>query len=291
MGDREEGEDPRLSEHRRFYAQSMASASRSDDSRIEQAFLQVHREDFMPPGPWRIVIGRVSVETPSADPVYLCQNALVALDADKGINNGEPILHAAWLGALDVHPGERICHIGAGTGYYSALLAHLVGPDGHVVAYEVEEALARTARANLSAWPQVEVRHADATGATLETADIIYVNAGVAIVPLTWLHALSDRGRLLFPWRPAESVGLALLVSRRGKGFAAKPLMPSWFIPCVGASDTAECRKAPSSEEAWATRSVWPSSLRPPDDTATAIYPDLWFSSAAIDELSPSTGS
>ncbi|MEM1050020.1 MAG: methyltransferase domain-containing protein [Pseudomonadota bacterium] len=262
----------------------MASASRSDDPRIEQAFLQVHREDFMPPGPWRIVIGRVSVETPSADPVYLCQNALVALDADKGINNGEPVLHAAWLGAVDVRPGERICHIGAGTGYYTALLAHLTGPDGHVVAYEVEETLARTAKVNLAAWPQVEVRHADATGAALETADIVYVNAGVAVVPLTWLNALSETGRLLFPWRPAESVGLALLVSRRGEGFAAKPLMPSWFIPCVGASDAADCRKTPTGEEAWATRSVWPLSVRSPDETATAVYSDLWFSSTEIDE-------
>lgn len=284
MGDREQGEDPRLSEHRRFFAQSMASASRSDDPRIEQAFLHVHREDFMPPGPWRIVIGRVSVETPSADPVYLCQNALVVLDGDKGINNGEPVLHAAWLGAVDAQPGERVCHIGAGTGYYTALLAHLVGPNGHVAAYEVEEDLARAAAVNLAAWSQVEVRHEDATAATLETADIVYVNAGVTALPLAWLKALSETGRLLFPWRPAESVGLALLVTRHGTGFAAKPLMPSWFIPCVGASNAAESLKTPTGEEAWATRSVWPSTIRQPDETATAIYPDLWFSSDKIDD-------
>jgi hypothetical protein len=50
------------------------------------------------------------LETPSADPAYLYQNTLVALNADKRINNGEPCLHAAWIGAVAPKPGETVAH-------------------------------------------------------------------------------------------------------------------------------------------------------------------------------------
>uniref|UniRef100_UPI0036729C69 hypothetical protein n=1 Tax=Pectobacterium cacticida TaxID=69221 RepID=UPI0036729C69 len=52
----------------------------------------------------------------------------MALDDAKGINNGEPFLHAMWIGKLALRPGEAVCHIGAGTGYYTAVLARLVSP-------------------------------------------------------------------------------------------------------------------------------------------------------------------
>ena len=87
---------------------------------------------------------------------------------------------------------------------------------------------------------------------------------------------------MIFPWRPAERVPLAVMVTRTEKGFACDPFMRSWFIPCVGASDAAECKKIPDPREAWSARSVWLTSDREPDETAVAVYNDLWFSSAEI---------
>jgi protein-L-isoaspartate(D-aspartate) O-methyltransferase len=58
--------------------------------------------------------------------------------------------------------------------------------------------------------------------------------------------------------------------------------MPSWFIPCVGASDAEESEKIPGMREAWSARSVWLTSDREPDETAVAIYRELWFSSAEL---------
>jgi protein-L-isoaspartate(D-aspartate) O-methyltransferase len=75
------------------------------------------------------------LETPSADAAYIYQSNLVALDAGKGINNGEPFLHAAWIGAVTPQPGETVTHVGAGTGYYSAILSMLVLADGSVNAF------------------------------------------------------------------------------------------------------------------------------------------------------------
>lgn len=138
-----------LDKARSLYARLMATASRSHDPRLARAFELVAREAFLPPGPWKIMVDHCYVETPDANPVYLYQNALVALDADKGINNGEPYLHAAWMGAVAPQPGELICHIGAGTGYYTAILSLLVLPDGRVEAFEIEADLARQAQRNL----------------------------------------------------------------------------------------------------------------------------------------------
>jgi protein-L-isoaspartate(D-aspartate) O-methyltransferase len=61
-----------------------------------------------------------------------------------------------------------------------------------------------------------------------------------------------------------------------------KPLMASWFIPCVGASDAQDCKKTPNPREARSARSIWLAVDRAPDASAVAIYQDLWFSSAEI---------
>src|SRR5699024_12650097 len=57
---------------------------------------------------------------------------------------------------LDIARGERVLQIGAGSGYYSAVLAEIVGPAGQVTAVEVDPALADRARINLESWPQVQ---------------------------------------------------------------------------------------------------------------------------------------
>jgi protein-L-isoaspartate(D-aspartate) O-methyltransferase len=271
-----------LSEIRLFFAKQMALASGSDDPRLERAFAKVRREDFLPPGPWRIGLRDNWLQTPSADPAYVCQNCLVALDEAKAINNGEPFLHAAWLGAVRPKAGDLICHIGAGLGYYTAVLSRLASPGGHVTAFEIDARLAEGAKKNLARYPHVEVACGDATKLALPRSDLIYVNAGVAAPPVSWLKSLLPQGRMIFPWRPSDSVALTLLVTRRAEGFDVKALMPSWFIPCIGASDTHECMKAPNYEEARSTLSVWLISERMPDGSAVAVFPNVWFSSAAL---------
>jgi protein-L-isoaspartate(D-aspartate) O-methyltransferase len=218
-------------------------------------------------------------ETPSADPAYLYQNALVAIDPAKGVNNGEPFLHAAWIGAIAPRAGEAICHIGAGTGYYTAILSMLVAPAGRVTAYEIDATLAEQARHNLKPFEHVALVNEDATRAPLPPSDLIYVNAGVSAPPLSWLRALAPAGRMILPWRPSKEIGLAIVISRQDGGYSVKPLMPSWFIPCVGASDF-EAATTPKGGEAWTTRAVWPKADRAPDQTAVAVYRDVWFSSA-----------
>ena len=137
--------DPtRIAEARRRYA---ASLSRGSPPQLERAFAQVPREDFLPPRPGG---STAPGDRPHGDPAALYVDALVAIDPGKGINNGQPSLHADWIGAVDPQPGETIVHVGCGGGYYTAILAELVGESGRVIAYEVEPGVAALARRALA---------------------------------------------------------------------------------------------------------------------------------------------
>lgn len=265
---------------RGFHATMMAAASNSTDERLERIFEMVPREAFLGPGPWQIMVNRRYIKTPSADPIYVYQNVLVALDARNGINNGEPFLHASWIGAAGPRAGDTISHVGAGTGYYTALLSMLALPRGSVHAFEIDESLAGLARENLEPFEHVSVTHGDATTLPLPASDLIYVNAGVVVPPVAWLKALKPGGRMIFPWQPVEGIGLAVLVTSTESAFAVRTLMPAWFIPCIGASDSNQCTRVPSIPEARAIRSLQLTGDQEPDETAVAIFSDMWFSTS-----------
>jgi protein-L-isoaspartate(D-aspartate) O-methyltransferase len=267
-----------LADVRRSYARLLAAKADTLDPRIEKAFATVPREAFLGPGPWTVIAGNGLVDTPDADPAHVYRNVLVVLDAEKGINNGEPLLHAMWMDRVAPQPGETVLQIGAGTGYYTALLSLLVVPGGSVVAYEIDTALAACARKNLRPFASAHIVHADATSAPLPAADVIYVNAGVAAPPLAWLEALKPGGRLVFPWRPARRIGLAVALTRTAHGFACDPFMQSWFIACTGVPPGGEASLIPTPDQAARSRALWPISEKQPDATATAIFAQVWFS-------------
>lgn len=103
------------------------------------------------------------------------------------------------LDALRLQAGDRVLHLGCGTGYYTALLAHVTGPAGRVQAVEVDEAIAREARGNLAAYESVTVRHGDGTTLPDDRFDAILVHAGVTHPLGVWFDALPVGGRLVLP--------------------------------------------------------------------------------------------
>lgn len=249
------------------------------EARLALAFNAVPRENFVGPGPWQVSVDGTSyIDTPSADAAYLYQDVLIALDRAAGINSGEPSLHAKFMSAIKPRPGETVVHVGAGMGYYSAVLCHLVESNGRVEAFEISTALA-AARRNLSSLANASVIAGDATLLAMSPANVIYVIAGVVAPPLHWLKALLPGGRMLFPWRPTEDIAIALLIHRSTRGFDVTPLQSAWFIPCVGASDIGVQDKVPDADSAWRTRSLRFNGEIATDATATAVCRDIWFSS------------
>jgi protein-L-isoaspartate(D-aspartate) O-methyltransferase len=267
--------------YRRAYAGRIARLADIRDGRIEQAFAAVPREAFLPPPPWTVISMGVAMRTSELAEIY--NNVLVAIDPERGINNGEPALHAAWIDAVGPQAGETVIHVGAGTGYYTAILAMLVQPNGGVEAFEYETDLAAQAAQNLTAYPNVTVHAASAFGRVLPNADIVYVNAGVVAPDVQWLRALNPGGRLIFPWQPHKGWGPALLVARRAGGFGAQSLMTVGFISCSGTKERISVGRLPTEADLSAVRSIWIRADRCPDSTAVAVYDDVWFSSEEID--------
>ena len=238
---------------RQAYArQIVAVAGVSGNGRLEAAFRAIPREQFLGPDPWSIVtIGRPPIRLPANDPVYAYQDVLFALSAERGVNNGGPSLHARMLNALSPQPGNSVVHLGAGTGYYAAILAHLVGPDGQVTAVEIDPALGALARAALQDTPSTDVIVDDALDWPREAVDRSYVNFGVTEPAAAWIERLAPGGRLVFPLglptpspRPGgvrfASQGAAFIVERSDHGLAASAVCPAYFIHAEGRLGSAD---------------------------------------------------
>ncbi|MDF2972528.1 MAG: hypothetical protein K0R61_2978 [Microvirga sp.] len=231
---------------RRAYAkQILALSGIAEDSRLEEAFAAVLRERFLGAPPWLMSRGARYEAVASHDPVVLYQDALFALASGQGVNNGSPSLHAHCLHALSLREGERVAHIGAGTGYYTALMAHLVGANGHVLAVEFDPVLAERARDNLADLSNVTVVQGDGAEWPREAVDAVYVNFAVERPAEAWIERLKQSGRLIFPLgvprpKPSPSGGMhslhgaGLCVTRKSTGLAVQWLGHVSFVCAEG---------------------------------------------------------
>jgi protein-L-isoaspartate(D-aspartate) O-methyltransferase len=233
------------------YAKQVMAAAGVSDRRVEAAFAAVPREHFLGPGPWPILRwGRGYVATPSRDPVYLYADVLVGIIPERNLNNGQPSFLAALIAAAGPRSGEHAVHIGGGIGYYTAIIARLVGRSGAVTAIEYDSVLAGRLAENFSGQPQVRVVEGDGVEAEFATADVIFVNAGATKPADAWLDRLADGGRLILPLTtsqgfhggetiPIERRGAVFRIERRGSEFLAKWISPVAIFPCEGARDAA----------------------------------------------------
>ncbi|HUN84701.1 MAG TPA: rRNA adenine N-6-methyltransferase family protein [Terracidiphilus sp.] len=276
-----------LETHRLFFAELITAKVGKPKSRLTSAFAATPRERYLGPGPWKIFTGRGYISTPSDDPALLYQDILVALEEELKINNGQPTLHALCLAALNVQEGETVVHIGAGTGYYTAVLAELVGSAGQVFAFEVEPELAQRASTTLADLPNVTVYPRSGAEAPLPICDVVYINAG-ATAPLDiWLDALRPSGRLLFPLTPDGAAGMPgagglLLITRVSeKSFDARFISPAMFVPCIGARDEATAKRLAEAFKRGDSGNV--RSLRRktvPDETCWCLGTGWWLSTS-----------
>ena len=237
--------EPELSTVRRAYAKQVTFAGGVTDRRIEAALANLRREAFLGEGPWALMrVPGGYQTTPTADPVYLYQDTLVGIDPTKGLNNGQPSFLAFLVSLGQLQEGEHAVHVGAGVGYYTAVIAELVGATGRVTAIEFEPDLARRAAANLVALPQVQVIEGDGADVAFDSADVIYVNAGAAQPAESWLDGLKDGGRLVLPLTVSAQVdghaitrGAIFLIKRNGNDYFAHCVSGAAIYPCVGMRD------------------------------------------------------
>jgi protein-L-isoaspartate(D-aspartate) O-methyltransferase len=223
-----------LAATRRAFAERLAAERAIRSERVVAALAAVPREDFLVPGPWLTLADDAGYRsTPDADPRRLYEDIAVAIDASRVLNNGAPGFLARVFDTLAIREAETVAHIGCAVGYYSAILAEIVGPRGRVIALELDPELCERARRNLRRWPQVEVRHADGTKEPRERVDVVWVHGGVTHPQPCWLESTRPGGRLAMPLtavRPPSRIrrvvrdhgGRILYLERRPAGIAAR---------------------------------------------------------------------
>lgn len=226
---------------RRFYAEEVRFVGNLKREEVVEAFATVPRERFLGPPPWKVSDATEGYrEVHGGDPRDTYHDVLYALDASRKLNNGSPSLVGSLIDASGASEGQHAVHIGCATGYYTAILAELVGENGHVTAIEIDEVFAEQARENLSPWPQVSVKQADGTQFDPGAADVILVNAGVTHPISLWLERLLPRAKLIMPLTvnaQMHGAGWVLEVSHVAQGFGARFIAPVGIYPCAGARD------------------------------------------------------
>ena len=229
---------------RRVYAKQLMAAGGAVDRRVERAFATVHREAYLGRGPWPILRwGQGYRRSPSRDLAYLYDDVLVGIVPERNLNNGQPSFLAALIAAAAPRAGDHAVHIGAGVGYYTAIIAHLVGRRGRVTAIEYEAELAQRLTDNFAAAPNVQTVLGDGTQIDFGRADVIFVNAGATKPAAIWLDRLKESGRLILPLTaagfPTEDFrhGAVFRIERRGDEFLARRISAVGIFPCAGGRD------------------------------------------------------
>ena len=188
------------------------------------------------------------------------------------------------LAACAPKAGEVVIHVGAGTGYYTAILARLVDSGGHVHAFEINPDLAGRSARNLAGYGNVTVHAASALEAQLPPASVIYVCAGATHIPTIWLDALTVGGRLILPLTTSDGPGFMLLVTRRSAAtYEARHVSTAYFIGCVGGRDETQSQILRSALRAQSPKAI--RSLRrgeAPDETAWCTGNGWWLSTAPV---------
>jgi protein-L-isoaspartate(D-aspartate) O-methyltransferase len=169
----------------------------------------------------------------------------IALDPTRSLYNGAPSTLVSWIDALGLREGDEVFHIGAGTGYYTAVIAEVVGPRGRVLAAEIDETLGVQARTNLSDYRHVEVVITDGASYDPGGCDAILVNAGVTHPSKFWTDRLKLEGRLVLPLTfefPNTHLGKGALLRIRKEqdGFSAAFMpQPVVIFSCTNNRDAA----------------------------------------------------
>ena len=182
---------------------------------VDAAFAAWPREGFLPDGERR----RAGYDGP--------------LPIGNGQTNSQPRTVADMLRLLDVRPGQRVLDVGSGSGWTTALLAHLVGPSGSVTGVEIVPSLVEFGSANLAATGQPWASIRAATPGVLGVPDHapydrILVSAQPASLPQALVDQLGDGGRLVIPVR-----GTMTLVTTSGGEVRESHHGSYRFVPLV----------------------------------------------------------
>lgn len=146
-----------------------------------------------------------------------------------------PHMVAIMCDLLDLQKGMNVLEVGGGSGYHAAVMAEIIGPEGHIYSVERVPELVSQAREALkrAGIMNVTVVEGDGSNGLPEHApyDRISVAATAPAVPEPLKNQLKVGGKLIIP----VGVGYQeLLLVTRKNGFAVEEKMGVVFVPLIG---------------------------------------------------------
>ncbi|MFD4655806.1 methyltransferase, FxLD system [Kitasatospora sp. NPDC058444] len=193
---------------------------------VETAFRTVAREHFLP---------GVPLEAAYADnPTYTKADG----SGTRISAASQPAIVALMLEQLAARPGERVFEAGAGTGVNAAYLATIVGPDGHVVAVDVDDDLVDGARKHLADAGIVNVDVVLGDGALghphAAPFDRVIATVSTSEMPTAWLHQVKPSGRIVLPLRLRGTASRVIAFERGESGWVSLDDQLAVFMPLRG---------------------------------------------------------
>jgi protein-L-isoaspartate(D-aspartate) O-methyltransferase len=193
---------------------------------VKRAFRRVPRHLFLPEVDAELVYRDVAI------PTRLQGGEIVS-------SSSQPSIMAIMLEQLKLRHGDNVLEIGAGTGFNAALLAEIVGPNGHVTTIDLDEPTVGYARGALAAagYSQVRVEQADGFNgyAGLGPYDRIIATVGLGDIPRAWRDQLKTGGHLVLPLAIRGVMKAAAFRRDARGGLSSTSLKPAGFMPFRGA--------------------------------------------------------
>jgi protein-L-isoaspartate(D-aspartate) O-methyltransferase len=169
------------------------------------------------------------------DEIAACAFDDRALPIENGQTISQPFIHAYMTDLLDVSPDHRILEVGTGSGYQTALLAHL---GAEVFTVERDPNLSKTARDRLKTLKPGTIHFliADGTLGWPQKApfDRIIVTAAGPSIPNALIEQLKPDARLIMPVGGREQQRIIRLERRTGRT-VERAFIPCRFVQLTGA--------------------------------------------------------
>ncbi len=159
-----------------------------------------------------------------------------ALPIGHGQTISQPYIVAVMTELLHLTPDSKVLEIGTGSGYQSAVLAHLTP---HVYTIEIVDALAKRAAETLAdqGYKDVPVRSGDGYLGWPEAApfDAIIVTCAAGHLPLPLWDQLKPGGRIVIPIGGTFSVQRLVVIEKTEDGKRqTRSMMAVRFVPMTG---------------------------------------------------------
>lgn len=160
------------------------------------------------------------------------------LEIGEGQTISAPHMVGIMVENLDLEVGNKVLEIGTGSGYHSAIVAKIVGEEGHVYTIERFESLASKAKIALKdagITSNVTVVVGDGSKGLAEHApyDRIYVTCASPGIPKPLIEQLKDGGKLLIPVGSMYAQELVSCI-KKGDKVSKKNLGGCVFVPLTG---------------------------------------------------------